>query len=84
MERANGSRPAKAYRGSRRRVRRIKWRGNDSWELWVLILWVAFLLLVVVPWMMSQPLTTRWGSFAGSRRECFKHRAPQARFTNRM
>jgi hypothetical protein len=27
-------------------------RGNESWELWILIAWVAFLLLVVVPWMI--------------------------------
>jgi len=27
-------------------------RGNGSWELWILIAWVAFLLFVVVPWMI--------------------------------
>jgi hypothetical protein len=27
-------------------------RGNDSRQLWLLILWVAFLLLVVIPWMI--------------------------------
>ena len=52
MERAQGSRPQKVYRGSRRRVRRIKMRDNNSRTLWVLILWVAFLLIVVVPWMI--------------------------------
>ena len=47
-------RVAKAYRGSLRRVRRIRLRTNGSWELWVLIAWVAFLLLIVVPWMARQ------------------------------
>jgi len=47
-------RPPKKYRGSRRRLRRIKLRGNGSLELWLLVLWVAFVLLVVVPWMLRQ------------------------------
>jgi hypothetical protein len=42
------------YRGSRRRVRRVRLRGNGSLELWMLIAWVTFLLLVVVPWMIRQ------------------------------
>jgi hypothetical protein len=29
-------------------------RGNFSWELWLLVAWVAFLLFVVVPWMIRQ------------------------------
>jgi hypothetical protein len=29
-------------------------RGNSSWELWLLVVWGAFLLLVVVPWMIRQ------------------------------
>jgi hypothetical protein len=47
-------RPAKTYRGSRRRVRNIRPRGNASAELWLLVGWVAFLLMVVVPWMIRQ------------------------------
>jgi hypothetical protein len=27
-------------------------RDSSSWELWLLALWVAFLLLVVIPWMI--------------------------------
>jgi hypothetical protein len=42
------------YRGSRQRLRRIRLRGNGSLELWLLVLWVAFVLLVVVPWMLRQ------------------------------
>jgi hypothetical protein len=47
-------RPAKWYRGSKQRLRRIQLRGNWSLELWLLIAWVTFLLLVVVPWMIRQ------------------------------
>jgi hypothetical protein len=47
-------RPPKTFRGSRQRLRRIRLRGNGSLELWLLILWVAFVLLVVVPWMLRQ------------------------------
>jgi len=25
-----------------------------SWELWALIAWVVFLLLVIIPWMARQ------------------------------
>jgi hypothetical protein len=32
-------------------IGRIKRRGNNSWQLWLLIGWLAFLVLVVIPWM---------------------------------
>jgi hypothetical protein len=48
------SRPAKRYRGSSRRLKRIGLRGNSSWALWLLVAWVAFLVFIVVPWMMRQ------------------------------
>jgi hypothetical protein len=35
-------------------LRRIRLRDNWSLELWLLIAWVAFLLFVVVPWMVRQ------------------------------
>jgi hypothetical protein len=47
-------RRAKTYRGSRRRLRNIRLRGNASAEVWLFVGWVAFLLLVVVPWMIRQ------------------------------
>ncbi|MBZ5559942.1 MAG: hypothetical protein LAO77_22000 [Acidobacteriia bacterium] len=53
-ETASGARPAKSYRGSRRRVRQVRLRGNGSWKLWLLVAWVVFLLCVVVPWMIRQ------------------------------
>jgi hypothetical protein len=51
MDATSGARPSRTFRGSRRRVRRIKMRGNSAWELWLLLAWVLFLLFVVVPWM---------------------------------
>jgi hypothetical protein len=48
------SRPAKRYRGSRRRLKQIGLRGNFSWEMWLLTGWVAFLLFVLLPWMVRQ------------------------------
>jgi len=51
---ARGARRAKHDRGSGRRVARLRIRGNSSSALWILIAWVAFLLLVVVPWMIHQ------------------------------
>jgi hypothetical protein len=49
-----GPRKAKIYRGSRRRLKQIRLRGNDSAELWLFVGWVVFLLLVVLPWMIRQ------------------------------
>jgi hypothetical protein len=51
---APGSKPGKRHRGSSRRLRQIRLRANWSVEFWLLIAWVAFLLLVVVPWMIRQ------------------------------
>jgi hypothetical protein len=51
---SGGTRANKVYRGSRRRFRRIRLRGNGSVEFWLLVAWVAFLLLVVLPWMIRQ------------------------------
>lgn len=52
MDPTVGPRPPKTYRGSLRRLRRIKVRGHGSWELWILAAWVAFLLIVVIPWLI--------------------------------
>jgi hypothetical protein len=27
-------------------------RGSFTWEMWLLVAWVFFLLLVVLPWMV--------------------------------
>jgi hypothetical protein len=49
-----GLRAAKTYRGSRRKLKQLRLRGNSSAELWLLVAWVAFLLFVVLPWMIRQ------------------------------
>ena len=46
------NRPFGTYRGSRRRLRRITWRGNWSIEMWILVAIMAFVALVGVPWLM--------------------------------
>jgi hypothetical protein len=40
------------FHGSRRRMRQITIKGNSSLELWLLVVWVVFLLIVVLPWMV--------------------------------
>ena len=45
-------RPPKVFRGSPKRIRAIRWQGNGSPGLWLMLVWVLFLLLVVVPWMV--------------------------------
>jgi hypothetical protein len=51
---SGGPRPAKSYRGSRRRLRELKLRGNGSAELWLILAWVAFVLLVILPRVIRQ------------------------------
>jgi hypothetical protein len=52
MDPTGGGRSPRIYRGSRRRLKRIRLRDNVPWELWALAAWLAFLLFVVVPWMI--------------------------------
>ena len=47
--------PAKVFRGSRRRVRAIRVRGNGSPALWCFLLWIAVVLLVIVPRVLESP-----------------------------
>jgi hypothetical protein len=54
LEAVERHRSPKIYRGSRRRVRRIGFRDSWSWEIWLVVAWVAFLMLVVIPWMAKQ------------------------------
>jgi hypothetical protein len=44
----------KVYRGSRRRVRRIKWSDTTP-EFWIFVVLVIFLFFVIVPWMIRHP-----------------------------
>jgi len=50
----SGPRPRRRFRGSHRRLKQIRMRGNSSWELWVLLAWIVFLLAIVLPWMVRQ------------------------------
>jgi hypothetical protein len=52
---ASGPRPGKVYRGSRKRVRRIRFRDNWAVELWLLVAVILFVLFVVVPWLVQHP-----------------------------
>jgi len=47
--------PGKAYRGSRKRLRRITLRGN--WSVWVCVFAAIFLLMLFVgiPWLIRHP-----------------------------
>jgi hypothetical protein len=49
-------RPGREYRGSRKRVRRLKFRDNWPVELWFVVAVVLFTLFVVVPWLVQHPL----------------------------
>ena len=47
--------PPKVYRGSRKRVRQIRMRGNWSVELWMLVAVILFILFVILPWLVRHP-----------------------------
>jgi len=51
----DGPRRGRAYRGSWRRVRRIRLRGNWSLEIALFVIWVLFTLFVLVPWIVRNP-----------------------------
>jgi hypothetical protein len=44
----------RAYRGSQKRVNRIKMRYHLSKELWVVVAVVLFWLVLVLPWVVRQ------------------------------
>jgi hypothetical protein len=54
-ERSFGSGRQMAFRGSKRRLRRIRLRDHLGWGFVWLILWVLFIFVVVIPWMLSHP-----------------------------
>ena len=53
--RGNSSRPAKLYRGSRRRIRRLTWRGNMSLEFWLFVIAVLLAVILGIPWLIKHP-----------------------------
>jgi hypothetical protein len=42
-------------RGSRKRLKRIKWSDNTSADFWAFVILALFLLLVVLPWLIRHP-----------------------------
>lgn len=48
-------RPAKTFRGSKHRLRKIRFRGNWSIEIWVLLAIILTALLVGVAWLIRHP-----------------------------
>jgi hypothetical protein len=52
---AGGGRTQAAYRGSRRRLRRITVRGNGTLAVWALLVWLLLILFVAIPWAMRHP-----------------------------
>jgi hypothetical protein len=55
------SRPGtgKDYRGSRKRLREITMKGNWSIEMWLLVIAALIILFVLVPWLVTHPITHR-------------------------
>ena len=51
------SRPGagKIYRGSRRRLRRIKWRDHTPAEFWLFVVFMLLILIVLIPWLIKHP-----------------------------
>lgn len=43
----------KTFRGSRRRVRRLRLRDHLGWGFVWLLVWVLFILVVLIPWVGS-------------------------------
>jgi hypothetical protein len=44
--------PPRAWRGSRKRLRRIKFRENTSVEFWIFVALVIVMLAVIMPWLL--------------------------------
>ena len=54
----HGVRPGSArgaYRGSRKRLRRITLQKNTPVELWILLVLLLVMFLVIVPWIVRHP-----------------------------
>jgi hypothetical protein len=52
MSARKASGPAKAYRGSKKRLRRIRMRGNSSLAFWMFVAAVLFSMCVALPWII--------------------------------
>jgi hypothetical protein len=45
----------RSYRGSRKRIRRIRMQDHWSVELWLFVIFVLLALFIVVPWLIRHP-----------------------------
>jgi H+/Cl- antiporter ClcA len=45
----------KTYRGSRKRLRRIKWYEHTPVEFWIYLVLLLVVLLIVIPWLIKHP-----------------------------
>ena len=45
----------KTYRGSRKRLRRIKWQEHTPVEFWIYLVLMLVALLIVIPWLIKHP-----------------------------
>jgi len=45
----------KTYRGSRKRLRRIKWHEYTPVEFWIYLVLLLVALLIVIPWLIKHP-----------------------------
>jgi hypothetical protein len=43
------------YRGSRKRLRRMRWRQNMPVEFWILVAVLLAALFIIVPWIIRHP-----------------------------
>jgi hypothetical protein len=50
--RGNWSRPGLTFRGSRRRLARLRFRDTWSPQMWVLVVVMGLALLFLVPWLI--------------------------------
>jgi uncharacterized iron-regulated membrane protein len=46
------------YRGSRKRVRRLKWQEHTSVEFWIFVILMLIMLFVGIPWLIRHPPET--------------------------
>jgi hypothetical protein len=45
----------RVYRGSRKRLRRIKWYEHTSIEFWIFVLLLLLMVFVAIPWLIRHP-----------------------------
>jgi hypothetical protein len=46
---------AQYARGSKQRLKRIRFRGNSSLEFWIFVIGLVIILVIAVPWFATHP-----------------------------